>query len=325
MPGLTESRQWDSLLTTTLANYRNKLYDNIFDTYPFLSWLNGKLGVALRGQSVKRTLDGGESIVEQLLYAQNTTAGSYSAYEQLDVTPQEGHTIARFNWKQYSVSISINGLERRSNMGEAQLISLLQAKATQAEMSLRDQLSQGAFSDGTGNSSKDLTGLQALVSTTTTVGGLSPTTFSWWQSNVNAAGGSFAAGGLEAMRTTYNTISFGNDKPDFIVTDQTTFEYYEKVLQPQERYTNTQAANSGFTNLTFKGIPMVFDRDCPASNMYFLNSRYINFVVHRDADMSTGSFIRPTNQDATVAQILFQGNLTTNNRRKLGVIEAFTA
>ena len=324
MAGLVESRQWDSLLTTTLANYRNKLYDNIFDVYPFLSWLNGKLGVALRGESVKRTLDGGESIVEQLLYAQNTTAKSFSAYEQLDVTPQEGHTIARYNWKQYSVSIAINGLEKRSNMGESQLINLLQAKATQAEMSLRDQLSQGAFSDGTGNSSKDLTGLQALVSTTSTVGGLSPTTFTWWQGDVTA-GGSFAATGLSTMRTTYNNITFGNDKPDFIVTDQTNFERYEKVLQPQERYSNTKAANSGFTNLTFKGVPVVFDRDCPSGNMYFLNSQYINFVVHRDADMSTGPFIRPTNQDATVAQILFQGNLTTNNRRKLGVITGFSA
>jgi hypothetical protein len=35
---------------------------NIFDDYPFLSWLNGKLGIAMRGDSVKRVIDGGESI-----------------------------------------------------------------------------------------------------------------------------------------------------------------------------------------------------------------------------------------------------------------------
>ncbi len=63
MAGLVESRTWDALLTTTLANYREKLIDNIFDDYPLLSWLNGKLGRALRGSSVKRVISGGESIV----------------------------------------------------------------------------------------------------------------------------------------------------------------------------------------------------------------------------------------------------------------------
>ena len=127
------------------------------------------------------------------------------------------------------------------------------------------------------------------------------------------------------MRTTYNTITYGNDKPDAIFTDQDVFEYFEKALQPQERYQNTQVANSGFANLTFKGIPLLWDRDCPDKEMYFLNSKYINLVVHRDADIATGAFQTPENQDVSTAQILFQGNLTTNNRRMLGKITGFTA
>lgn len=62
MPGLTESRTYEALLTTTLANYRKQLVDNIFDDYPFLSYINGKLGKAMRGDTIKRTVDGGESI-----------------------------------------------------------------------------------------------------------------------------------------------------------------------------------------------------------------------------------------------------------------------
>jgi hypothetical protein len=325
MPGLSESRTWDSLLTTTLANYRKQMIDNIFDVYPLLSWLNGRLGVAMRGTSVKRVVDGGESIVEHLLYGTNSTVKSYSGAEQLDTTLQEGHTIARYNWKQYAVSIGITGLEKRSNQGEAAMINLLTAKTMQAEMSLRDTMSQDAYSDGTGNNSKTLTGLSALVSTSATVGALDPSTFTWWQASVNSSGGSFAAGGINAMRTKFNDLSFGNDKPDFIITDQTTFERYEKALQPQERFINTKTADAGFMNLTFKGVPIVFDRDCTSGYMYFLNSRYLSFVVHRDADFSTGPFVTPENQDVSTAMVLFQGNLTTNNRRKLGVIQGFTA
>jgi hypothetical protein len=243
----------------------------------------------------------------------------------LDTTLQEGMTIARYLWKQYAASIGITGLEKRNNQGEAAMINLLQAKATQAEMSLKDRLSGDAYADGTGNAGKNLTGLAALISTTATVGSLSPTTFTWWQGNVTAAAGSFAATGIDKMRTTFNNITFGNDKPDSIFTDQSTFEYYEKSLQPQERFQGNSVADAGFMNITFKGIPVIFDRSCTAGYMYFLNSKYLSFVVHEDADFSTGPFITPENQDVSTAMILLQANLTTNNRRKLGVITGITA
>jgi hypothetical protein len=322
--GVSESRTWDALLTTTLANYREKLIDNIFDVYPFLSYLNGKLGKAIRGDTVKRTVDGGESIVEHLLYGTNDTVKSYSGAEQLDTTLQEGMTIARYNWKQYAVSVGITGLEKRNNQGEAQMINLLSAKTMQAEQSLRDRMSRNAFGDGTGNSSKDMLGLQALVSSSSTLAGIAPGTYSWWAAT-STTGGSFAAQGIDDMRTTFNTISYGNDKPDSIFTTQTVFEYYEKALQPQERYVNTASGDAGFQNLTFKGVPMFFDRDCASGKMYFLNSKYLSFVVHRDADMSTGPFVTPENQDVSTAMILWQGNLTTNNRRMLGEVTAITA
>lgn len=314
----------DALLTTTLANYSKQLADNIFDDYPLLSYLNGKLGIALRGATVKRVLDGGESIIEHVLYELNTTVKSYAGAEQLDTTLQEGMTLARYQWKQYAVSIGITGLEKRSNQGEAAMIRLLQAKATQAEMSLRDEMSVDAFSDGTSNSSKVLTGLSAQIDSTGTVGGINQSTYSWWAST-ETAGGSFAAQGVNDMRTTFNTVTFGNDKPDLIITTQTIHEFYEKALQPQERYVNTKTADAGFMNITFKTVPVVFDRDCTSGVMYFLNSKWLNFVVHRDADISTGPFITPENQDVSTAMILFQGNITTNNRRKLAKITSVTA
>jgi len=325
MPGVSETRTYDSLLTTTLANYRKQLIDNIFDDYPLLSYLNGKLGSAMRGGSVKKAIDGGESIVEHLLYGLNSTVKSYAGAEALDTTLQEGMTVGRYNWKQYAASIGITGLEKRSNQGEAAMINLLTAKTSQAEMSLRNRMSVDAYADGTGNGSKNLTGLAALVSTTATVAGLAPATHTWWVASVATAAGSFAAGGLDAMRTRFNNITAGNDKPDSIFTDQNVYEYYEKSLQPQERFTSNKVADAGFLNLTFKNVPIMFDRDCTAGYMYFLNSKYLSFVVHRDADFSTGPFVTPENQDVSTAMILFQGNLTTNNRRKLGVIQGFTA
>jgi hypothetical protein len=320
---LYSSAPIDALLTTTLANYRETLIDNIFNDYPGLSYINGTLGRALGG-SVKEVKDGGESIIEHILYELNSTVDSYSGYETLDVSPQEGMTLARYTWKQYSVAISISGLEERSNMGEAAMINLLKGKTMQAEMTLRDRMNRDLYSDGTGNGSKNLTGLDIIVDSTGTVGGLNQSTYSWWASTETASG-SFAAQGLNDMMTTYLGISDGNDNADIILSPQNVWQFHWKALQPQERYSNTMAADAGFTNITFMGVPHVWDRDCTSGTAYFLNSRYLKFCVHRDADFSTSEFIRPQNQDARTAQILFQGNLITNNRRRHGKMTSITA
>jgi len=322
MPGLSETRTYDALLTTTLANYSQKLRDNIFDEYPLLSWLNGKLADALQRERVKRTLDGGESITEPIIYEKSTSGGAYAGREQLVIVPQEGITQARYAWRQYAWTIEISGLERRSNQGEAKMIDLLKAKTTQAEQSMRDTMNIDAYGSNSGG--KSLDGLGVIVDSTGTCGSLPQSSYAWWAAT-ERAGGSFAAQGQNDMRIVFNTLTWGNNSPDGIFTTQSIYEFFENSVESQIRYTNTKAANVGFQNLTFKGVPVFFDRDCTAGVIFFLNSRALKFAVHKDADFATGKFIEPENQDVMTAKILFQGNLTTGERRKHGKITGVTA
>lgn len=318
----------DSVLSTTLADYRGQIQENIFRANPLFYWLVGKYPDVPEAQNVsrgqKKVHDGGESIVVPLLYERNSTVQSYSGYQLLDTTPQEGITSARYNWKQLSGSISISGKEERQNAGSNRVINLLQTKIMQTEMSMGETLDQQFFGTGT-DSTTDFMGLQTIVSTTGTVGNISRTGNAWWQAKVATSAGSFASGGLDAMRTKYNDASRGSDHPDLIITDQTTFERYEKVLQPQERFTDSKTADGGFENLRFKGAVVMFDLYCTAGSMYFLNSKYLNWEVHKDADMATTDFVKPENQDARVAQILVMGELTCSNASRQGLVSGFTA
>lgn len=328
MAGISETRTWESLLTTTAALYRKQMIDNIFDVAPLLSWVTGKLGDKIsrkNKRSMKRVEKGGESIVEHLMYGTNSTTKPYSGHEVFDTTPQEGMTIARYAWKYYGSTVSMSGGDLRANRGESALIKLMKAKFDQCELSLRDTLNTDLFLDGTGSSSKALLGLNALVSSTVTIGGLAPTTFAWWKSSVTASAGSFAANGIQKMRTTMNTLTFGSDSPDLILCDQTTYESYEAKIGDSQRIIDMGTADLGFESLTYKKIPVIFDRDCQAGTMYFLNSNYLNWVVMEGADMEIREFKQAFDSDSYLAPIILQAAFTTNNRRKLGVITGFTA
>ena len=305
---------FDNLLTTTLANYRSTLTDNVFTARP----LTYKL---MEGGRI-RMLNGGTKIVEPLIYGQNSTVGSYSGYETLSLTPQEGISAAEFEWKQYAASIAISGIEEAKNNGEQEIINLLEAKIMQAEESMRESFNQMFFADGTGNSSKDWNGLGNLVESGNTVGGINSSTYTWWQSKEENTS---AALTLAQMSSLYNSVSVGNDHPDLLLTTQTLFEKYEALLQPQLRYTDTKTADAGFQNLLFKAAPVMYDVHCTAGVFYMLNSKYLTLVGHSGKWFSQTSFISPEDVDARYALIMCYGNLTVRNRAKQGKLTAKTA
>ena len=311
---MAANSNFDNLLTTTLANYRKTLTDNVFTARP--------LTYALMDKGRIRMLNGGTKIVEPLIYGQNSTVGSYSGYDSIALTPQAGISAAEFEWRQYAASISISGIEEAKNNGDAEIINLLEAKIMQAEESMREGFNTMFFGDGTGNSSKNWNGLGNLVESGNTVGGIDSNTYTWWKSYEENTSTALT---LAQMATAYNSVSVGNDHPDTLLTTQTLFEKYEALLQPNLRYTDTKTADAGFQNLLFKAAPVMYDTGCTAGTFFFLNSKYLTLVGHSDKWFSQTSFISPEDTDARYALIMCYGNLTVRNRAKQGKLTAKTA
>jgi hypothetical protein len=307
---------FDTLLSTTIANYRKTLTDNIFTARPLTYFLMDKGRI--------RMLNGGTKIVEPLIYGQNSTVGSYSGYDTISLTAQSGISAAEYDWKQYAASIAISGIEEAKNNGEQAIINLLEAKIMQAEESMKEGFNQMFFSDGTGNSGKNWLGLGAIVESGNTVGGIdsSDADNTWWRSYEENTAGALT---LAQMTTAYNSVSVGNDHPDMVLTTQTLFEKYESLLQPQLRYTDTKTADAGFQNLLFKAAPVAYDVHCTAGVVYFLNSKYLTLVGHSDKWFETTAFVRPENLDARYSLIMCYGNLTCRNRKRQGKLTAKTA
>ena len=76
---------WDDILSTTFHNYRKTLTDNIFESRPLLNFYMSKGRL--------RTLSGGISIVEPLVYAEGDFH-AYSEWDKIDVTPVKTATAS---------------------------------------------------------------------------------------------------------------------------------------------------------------------------------------------------------------------------------------
>lgn len=310
MPG---NSNYDTLLATTMQKYQHRLTDNVFSDRVLSWYLNDKNRI--------RYEDGGTKIVEPLIYAQNDTVGSYSGYDAVALTPQEGITAAEFDWKQYAVSVAISGIDEAKNSGDSAVVNLLEAKVMQAEESAKEGFNTMWYADGTGNSGKDMLGLGAIVESGNTVGNIDSSTNTWWKSyEENTATALTQA----QMTTAYNSVSKGNDHPDMVITTQTLFEKYESLLVGNLRYSDTKTAAAGFQNLVFKDCPVVYDAACTAGVMYFLNSKYFGIVGMKGKWMSQTPFQRPDSQDARYSLILSYGNMTVRNRARLGKLTAKT-
>ena len=56
-----------------------------------------------------------------------------------------------------------------------------------------------------------------------------------------------------------------------------------------------------------------------AAAAYYVNTESVEFITDTETDFITTDFVRPTDQDATTAQVLWMGANTVNNRRKNGL------
>ena len=311
---------FNEIVSTTLKKRRKKFADNVLNHNALLRWLMQKGNI--------RIVDGGETLVEELEYAENTTFMYYSGYEQLDMTPSEVFSAAEFAWKQAAVVVGASGLELRKNAGsETRMINLLDARMRNAEKTMKNQLSTGAYSNGTGSGGKQIGGLQLLVAdapTSGTVGGIDRANFSFWQNTINNETVNDSTTIQGHMNDSWIALVRGADHPDIIVADTVVFGAYWKSLQTIQRIPTAESGKSGFRSLEFNGpggfAPVFHDDAAPASHMYFLNTDYIFWNAHADANMTPLPRRDSFNQDAIAVPVIFMGNLTMSNASLQGVL-----
>ena len=304
---------------------KTKPEDQIHDDYWLLNQLSQ--GNGFKGKS------GGDFITCPIEYALNTTVGSYSDLDLISTTRSDTFDRYEAQWKEHAGSYVISDLEADRNAGEGQVFDLRAAKLENLRQSIRSSLNAMLFSDGTGNSSKDLMGLAGLVASspsTGTVQGVSRVSYTWARNQQTAGTQTTSAFDnlRAAMRSIYNLCSNGisSDHPTFAVTTRTVFEGFEGLLLANERFADKSSGEGAFKNevLKFKGAKISYDNDCPSGTLYFLNPKFLKLYYKTGAWMKAQPPARPVNQTGDIVLIRTMGNLFTLNPRRLGVVTSIT-
>jgi len=293
-------------LNTSLADYQKKLVDNVYNSNVILQTLS----------RVKKTINGGLSIVENLIKEEQDEGGFYLGADVLNNTQPNSLTLLEYKWQNCYEPIQITRDEERQNSGDVhKMLDLTGTKIALSEKAISKRLEQALSTPiGEANNLIDLENLVA-AGTLGTIEGASDV---FWQATVTASG-AFATQGLSDMATATYLVSSASEveNPSIYITTKTVFKKFEDTRLPLERISNGNlSANAGFTNLTYKGKPLTYGNFISSGLLFGLNMNYISFAVDSETDMITTPFISPTNQTVKVAYILWRGNMTTNNRRR---------
>lgn len=292
---------YDQISAITLKYYVPKMYDNVFNSNPLLQRHKKK--------SYEK-VDGGVSVMVPLNYAVPTASGWYAGYDTLATADNDQITAAEYTWKQLYTNISVSRIDELKNSGDAQILGLVKNKVKIAEKQMEDALGTGLFSNAT--DAKSIVGLRQIVATANTVGGISQSSNSWWQAQVDATTTTLT---MNAMMTQFNLATINSAAPSVLITTRSIYNTYYALLQPQQRFSDSDTAAGGFASLLFNGAPMIPDSHCPSSNIFMLNEDYIHLWVHKDEDMRFEPFQKPINQNVKVAKIYWMGAYGASNCR----------
>lgn len=210
----------------TRQGFIPKLTDNVLLSNALLFYMQKNGGMA--------TQDGGQDIRVPTRYARFSARGWYSGGQVLSTNYNEKKTALVFDWKQHYLNVTITGLDKLKNAGENKVIDHVKSEMEAAEEDIKDNFGTGIYSAGT--DSQSITGCRVYLSTSNTYGGISQSSESWLQANVDSSTTTLT---LAKMQERYEAASQPpTERPNLITTTETLFNSYWSLLVPAQRFTD---------------------------------------------------------------------------------------
>ena len=292
-----------------------------------------------------------------LKYQKGVASVAFSGFDLLPISQQPVSVNSTFYPSFVATNVALAGTDLSVNKTNMKVLDLMSTMMESRSQDAADDIGNFLQGDGTSFGGKAPSGLANIVDNGTvasTYGGLSRATYTGLNSTVTASGGVIS---LLKVRQLWNSISDGPVRPDMIVTDYTTWSYFEQLLTPFQRNTMTQTdlkgsadgAASGYADLYWDGMKIFRDKKITTGYFYMLNTDYLKFYslnwwegekvspkakviegnVYEDSEYDPSAFtwtgwIKAYNMGAINGFMIFGGQLICTANLRQGVLTGIT-
>lgn len=229
----------------------------------------------------------GSQMLFPMKYQKGVASVAFNGFDLLPITQQPVSVNMTFYPTFVATNVALAGSDLSTNNTAEQRLKLMKVMMESRAQDASDDI--GTFFQGTGSAfgGKAPMGLQGIVDNGTNLanyGGLSRATYTGLNATVTASGGTLS---LLKVRTLWNAISDGPVSPDFIVTDYTTWGYFEQLQTPFQRNTYSDfapakqmnASTSGYKAQIWDGMVINRDKKVTTGYFYMLNLNYLSFYA----------------------------------------------
>lgn len=226
----------------------------------------------------------GSQMLFGIKYQKGVSSVAFNGFDLLPITQQPTTVNMTFYPSFVATNVALAGTDLSINATPMQTLSLAKATMESRAQDAADDVGNFLQGDGTSFGGKAPMGLTGAVDNGTTLanyGGLSRASYTGLNSTVTASGGTIS---LVKVRTLWNAISDGPVLPDFIITDYTTWGYFEQLQTPYQRNNmdfapaqRTVAQTSGYTEQRWDGMIISRDKKITTGYFYMLNTSVLEW------------------------------------------------
>jgi hypothetical protein len=228
----------------------------------------------------------GSQMLFPIKYQKGVGSVAFNGFDLLPITQQPTTVNMTFYPTFVATNVALAGSDLSINQTPMQTLDLLRVTMESRSQDAADDMGNFLQGDGTSFGGKAPSGLGNTVdngTVTATYGGLSRASYTGLNSTVTASGGTIS---LVKVRTLWNSISDGPVIPDFIITDYTTWGYFEQLQTSFQRNNQdfapanrTVAQTSGYSEQRWDGMIISRDKKVTTGNFYMLNLNYLNWYA----------------------------------------------
>lgn len=294
---------------------KDKLTDGVFKSNAFLARLREK----------QMLEEGGNKIICPLLAVDDTgtTGEFYSPRNVLSLNEYDGISASEHDWKYINESVVIYKADIAKNAGKLGVLKLIDSKVRQAEMAMKQRMVKGALSDGTVSTgaldADQFIGLQAIIASSGSYGGIAPADLATWVSYVDDNGGSLRALTQAIVDKAYDQAAEeGIGAPTLGLMDKSVFTKFKGLLTGIQRTTRESTLNGlghKGQSIVYNGIDYLIENNMPASTLFHVDENHFKLHVHRDHNMRRQSIKDLETMDALLERIFLYGAVIASERK----------